>query len=193
MTELDKHGDVSLILEAVNSDEPGAESRLMEVVYEELKRLASSKIARESPNNSLNATGLVHEAYLRLLGTKSEAYWNSRGHFFGAAAEAMRRILIDRARSKNRQKRSGNANLVDIQNVSSIADERLNQFEDLVKLDGAIDRLKLEDPELAKLILLRFFSGFTTNQAADALDISIRTANRRYRYAKARLQQMMED
>lgn len=173
--------DVTRILEAISGGEPGAVDRLLPVVYDELRRLASAKLVQEKQGQTLQATALVHEAYLRLVGG-GDPRFETRGHFFTAAAEAMRRILIDRARSKGRQKRGGGARRLEL-NELDLASPPPN--EDLLALDEALSRLEAEDPVKAELVKLRFFAGLTDEQAAAALGISRATAARYWAFARA--------
>lgn len=165
--------------------------RLLEVVYEELRRLAEARLARERPDHTLQATALVHEAYLRLLGPDGESpRWDHQGHFFAAAAEAMRRVLIDRARAKGAGKRGGGARRLALDPAMLT----LDQLPDgLLDLDEALGRLAEEAPEKAKLVKLRFFAGLTLPQAAHALDISLSTADRHWAYARAWLYDALSD
>ncbi|MBS0263584.1 MAG: sigma-70 family RNA polymerase sigma factor [Planctomycetes bacterium] len=173
--------DVTRILDAIGSGEPGAVERLLPVVYDELRRLASVHLCQESPGQTLQATALVHEAYLRLVGA-GEPHFETRGHFFTAAAEAMRRILIDRARSKGRQKRGGGARRLEL-NELDLASPPPN--DDLLALDEALTRLEAEDRVKADLVKLRFFAGLSDAQAAAALGISRATAARYWAFARA--------
>jgi len=154
-------------------------------VYDELKRLAAARLAGERAEHSLDATALVHEAYLRLIGDQPAAqargHWNSRGHFFAAAAEAMRRILIEQTRRKRRQKHGGGLQRVELDDAVEVADAPL---QDLLELDEALNRLQSADPLAAKLVNLRYFAGLTMPQAAEALGITLRTAERNWTYAR---------
>jgi RNA polymerase sigma factor (TIGR02999 family) len=175
--------DVTLILSAVEQGEPQAAERLLALVYAELRRLAARKLAHEKPGQTLDATGLVHEAYLRLFGDLSEQqHWDSRNHFFTAAAEAMRRILIDNARRKKRRKHGGDRQRV------ALLDEDLavhDSSDELLVLDAAIAKLVLEDATSAQLLKLRVFTGLSIEQAAEVLGYSRATAYRHWSYAKA--------
>jgi RNA polymerase sigma factor (TIGR02999 family) len=174
--------EVTRILSAIEQGDPHAAEQLLPLVYEELRRLAAQKLAREKPGQTLQATALVHEAYLRLLGADREQGWDSRGHFFAAAAEAMRRILVDAARSKRSQKRGGGRVRQRLDEVSVVAPEPV---EDILGLDEALDKLAARDREAAELVKLRFFAGLTSQQAAQALGVSSRTADRIWAYARA--------
>jgi RNA polymerase sigma factor (TIGR02999 family) len=142
------------------------------------------------PGQTLNATALVHEAYLRLVGSGAEPHWNSRGHFFAAAAEAMRRLLVERARRKRRVRHGGGRARIDLENVD-VGAERC--ADDLLALDEALQRLTVEEPAAAEVVKLRYFAGLTAEQAAATLDISLRTANRHWAYAKAWLYRQMSE
>jgi RNA polymerase sigma factor (TIGR02999 family) len=170
------------MLSAIENGDTQAAGRLLPVVYEELRRLAESKLAGEQPGNTLQATALVHEAYLRLVGPGEEPRWDSRGHFFAAAAEAMRRILIDRARDRKRLKRGGHRTRrgLDLQTITG--DEA--PPDDLIDLDAALDRLAGFDAQAAALVKLRIFAGLTIPEAASALGISRRTAERDWTFAR---------
>jgi RNA polymerase sigma factor (TIGR02999 family) len=177
--------EVTRILSAIEHGDPHAAEALLPLVYDELRKLAAQKLAHEKPGQTLQATGLVHEAYLRLVGnpdSESETHWNSRGHFFAAAAEAMRRILINRARDKGRHKRGGQWRRVDLERVA-VADEALD--EDLLAIDEALEQLALKNPPCAELVKLRFFTGLTLDEAAAAMGIARRTAYRYWAFARA--------
>lgn len=169
-------------LSSIEKGNPQAAEQLLPLVYDELRKLAAQKLARESPGQTLQATALVHEAYLRLAGDKHPQLWNSRGHFFGAAAEAMRRILVERARHKRTLRAGGDhhrVELVDIALDSSGPDL------DLIALSEALDKLAKLDPRIAELVKLRFFAGLTIESAAEVLGISISTANNDWAYARS--------
>jgi RNA polymerase sigma factor (TIGR02999 family) len=169
--------------EVVESDDPQEAERLLPLVYDELRRLAVRRLAREAPGQTLQATALVHEAYLRLVGQDQLRRWDSRGHFFAAAAEAMRRVLINRARDKRRLKRGGgHQQQIDLDMAEIALDP---PGEDLLALDEALDKLGREDPACAELVKLRYFAGLTQPEAAAALGISRRTADRHWAYARA--------
>jgi RNA polymerase sigma factor (TIGR02999 family) len=174
--------DVTLILGRIEQGELQAAGQLLPLVYDELRRLATRKLAQEKPGQTLQATALVHEAYLRLVDTDTARVWNSRGHFFAAAAEAMRRILIERARSKGRQKWGGDWRRVDLDNLDLFTSVTPDQ---LLALDEAIDRLAGEDPTAASLVTLRYYAGLTLEQAGESLAISTATAYRHWSYARA--------
>src|SRR4051812_1307176 len=174
--------DVTRILAAIEQGEPQAAGQLLPLVYDELRKLAAHGLAREKPGQTLQATALVHEAYMRLVGDDRAGDWDSRGHFFAAAAEAMRRILVENARRKKRVKHGGGLERADVE----LADlpTRLAS-EDLIALDEALEELGRQDPTKARLVTLRYFGGMTVDQAADALRISRVTAHRYWTYARA--------
>ena len=172
--------DVTQILSAIEGGDTQAADQLFPPVYDALRKLAAAKLAHEAPGQTLQATALVHEAYLRLVESKAQR-WNSRGHFFAAAAEAMRRILVDRARKKQSLKHGGGRLPEPLDEANVMAPE---VSEDLVALDEALERLAAQDAEPAELVKLRFFAGLTAAQAAAALGISPRTADRAWTYAR---------
>ena len=182
--------DVTRILCAIEQGDPHAAEQLLPLVYDELRRLAALRMAREQPGQTLEATALVHEAYLRLVDRDSAQHWNSRGHFFAAAAEAMRRILINRARDKNRLKRGGGRRRLDLDRLA-VADAA--QDDELLALDEALDKLAAEDRASAELVKLRFYTGLTLDEAAQALGVSRRTADRYWAYARAWLYNELQD
>lgn len=174
--------DVTQILGAIEDGESGASEKLLPLVYDELRRLAAQRLNRDSPEQTIQPTALVHEAYLRLVGAEDGQHWNSRGHFFAAAAQAMRRILVENARRKRSLKRGGELNRADVELESLPADA---QNVDLVALDEALGKLAAKDARKARLVELRFFSGLTLEQAADALGVSQATAQRDWIFARA--------
>lgn len=182
--------DVTRILQKIEVGEPAAAELLLPLIYDELKQLAAQQLARERPGHTLQATALVHDAYLRLVDTDQQQNWNSRGHFFSAAAEAMRRILIESARRKRRVKHGGKLQRVNLDNVE-IAGEAAS--DNMLALDEAMKHLAEEDSIKAKLVELRFFAGLTVEEAADVLGISAITAKRYWRYARAWLHQAISD
>jgi RNA polymerase sigma factor (TIGR02999 family) len=173
--------DVTQILSAIEQGDARAADQLFPLVYDALRQLAAAKLAQEAPGQTLQATALVHEAYLKLVETQAQQ-WNSRGHFFAAAAEAMRRILVDRARKKQSLKHGGDRAREPLDEASVMAPE---VGEDIVALDEALGRLTARDAEAADLVKLRFFAGLTSAEAAAALGISPRTADRAWTYARA--------
>jgi RNA polymerase sigma factor (TIGR02999 family) len=174
--------DVTNVLSAIESGDTQAAARLLPMVYDELRRLAEAKLAGEKPGNTLQATALVHEAYLRLVGPGDTPRWDSRGHFFASAAEAMRRILIDRARDRKRLKRGGGQVRRDLDLAAIVGEE--TPPEDLIDLDAALDRLEGIDAQAATLVKLRLFAGLTVQEAASALGVSLRTAERDWTFAR---------
>ena len=174
--------EVTRILSAIEQGDPHAAEQLLPLVYDELRRLAAQKLAQESPGQTLQATALVHEAYLRLVDVKKVERWNSRGHFFAAAAEAMRRILVENARRKGRIKHGGHMERVEVE----LADLPTRMAsDDLIALDEALEKLKQDDPVKAQLVTLRYFGGMTIEQASEVLSISRVTAHRYWTYARA--------
>jgi len=174
--------EVTSILSAIEQGEPKAAEQLLPLVYDELRKLAAQKLAQEKPGQTLQATALVHEAYLRLVDTEKAQKWNSRGHFFAAAAEAMRRILVNRARDKERLKRGDGQDRVDLAEAELSCDV---QGLDVLALDEALEKLALEQPACAELVKLRFFAGLTQEESAQALGVTRRTADRYWAYARA--------
>ena len=175
--------DVTQILAAIEQGDPRAPQQLLPLVYDELRRLAAEKLAHEQPGQTLQATALVHEAYLRLVGGKQIQDWDGRRHFFAAAAEAMRRILIDRARHKQTKKAGGGHRRLDLDDIEPILEEE--NGDRLLTLDEAIRQLEAEDPRKAELVKLRFFAGLTVEQAAAALGVSTSTAEKDWAYARS--------
>ena len=175
-------GDVTRILADIARGDRHAAGKLLPLVYDELRKLAAARLARETPGQSLQATELVHEAYLRLVGSDPDQPFAGRGHFFAAAAEAMRRILVDRTRDRKRLKRGGGRRRVRIDLAALLVEP---PGEDLMDLDEALTALAREDPEAAELVKLRAFAGLTLAQAAEALGIGRRTADRDWAYARA--------
>jgi len=173
--------DVTHILSAIEQGDPSAAEQLLPLVYEELRKLAAQKLAQEKPGQTLQATALVHEAYLRLVDTEQAQHWNGRTHFFRAAAEAMRRILVDCARRKHSQKRGGAWRQVDLEGVAEVV---VDPSDDLVAVHETLELLAHHDPLKAELVKLRYFAGLSVEEAADLLGISRATADRYWRYAK---------
>jgi RNA polymerase sigma factor (TIGR02999 family) len=174
--------DLPQILSAIEQGDPQAAEQLLPLVYDELRKLAAQKLAQEKPGQTLQATALVHEAYLRIVGTDPKEPWNSRGHFFAAAAEAMRRILVESARRKERHKHGREHQRVDLESGCLVSEA---PSLDLLALDDALTKLAEAEPAKAKLVKLRFFAGLTMPQAAAALDISLATAERYWTFAKS--------
>jgi RNA polymerase sigma factor (TIGR02999 family) len=173
--------DVTQILAAVEAGDPQAAADLLPLVYEELRKFAAARMAAEAPGQTLQTTALVHEAYVRLVGGGSARDWNGRGHFFAAAAEAMRRILVEAARRKQADKHGGDRVRVDLPEGLTAA----GRSDDLVALDEALTRLEDHDPDAARLVKLRYFAGLSHQEAADALGISRGAADRRWALARA--------
>jgi RNA polymerase sigma factor (TIGR02999 family) len=182
--------DVTQVLSAIEQGDPRAAEQLLPLVYDELKKLAAQKLAQEKPGQTLQATALVHEAYLRLVGGGATAIvWNGRGHFFGAAAEAMRRILVENARRRSAVKHAGERVRVSLEGLD-LVDE--SPPEQLLALDEALTRLATEDPRKAELVKLRFFTGLSIEATAQALAISPATAKRWWTFARAWLLREVE-
>jgi RNA polymerase sigma factor (TIGR02999 family) len=174
--------DVTRLLDAAAAGDPHAAADLLPLVYEELRGLAAVQMAGEKPGHTLQATALVHDAYLRLVGPNVDRTWNGRGHFFGAAAEAMRRILVEAARRKKREKHGGAHRRVDLDDVTADVDGR---SEELLALDEALESLGRDDPAKAELVKLRYFAGLTLEEAAACQGVSLATAKRRWAVARA--------
>jgi len=173
--------DVTQILSAIEAGDPRAAAELLPLVYDELRKLASARLAEEKPGQTLQATALVHEAYLRLVGGSQPQDWSGRGHFFAAAAEAMRRILVEAARRKKTLKRGGERARVELDEVAASE----GRFDELLAVSDALTDLEREDPRKAALVKLRYFTGLTLEEAARALGMSRATADRHWGYAKA--------
>ena len=180
--------DVTQILFAIEQGSPRAAADLLPLVYAELRKLAAMKLAREKPGLTLEPTALVHEAFLRLVGGGPGKDWDSRGHFFAAAAEAMRRILVENARRKRREKHGGGRLRVELGDATAVG--RMSS-EDLLALDEAMTKLAADEPIKARLVQLRFFSGLSLEEASEILGVSAVTAKRYWRYAKAWLHREM--
>ena len=174
--------DVTQILSQIEDGDPSAASKLLPIVYDELRLLAAQRLSKEKPGQTLQATALVHEAYLRLVGTNQSDHWSDRGHFFGAAAEAMRRILVDNARRKNSIRHGGEMNRDDVE-LEQLP-TKLGSLE-IEALDEALNKLAVEHPEKAQLVELRYFCGLQVDQAAKIMEISRATAHRHWTFAKA--------
>jgi RNA polymerase sigma factor (TIGR02999 family) len=180
--------DVTQILNAIEQGDPHAAEQLLPLVYDKLRKLAAQRLVSEAPGHTLEPTALVHEAYLKLVGPDSRRPWNGRIHFFAAASEAMRRILIDHARGKRRARRGGKMKRVALQDLDVIAESRAD---DLLALDEALTQLEAADPRKAALVRLRYFAGLTLEQAAELLGISRATADRHWAFARAWLYDAM--
>ena len=177
----ERMSDITLMLEAISAGDRHASEQLLPLVYEELRRLAAARMAQEAAGHTLQPTALVHEAWLRLVGGQKQS-WQNRAHFFGAAAEAMRRILIERARRKSRLKRGSGEALLDIADLdvaAAMPDDKI------LLVDEALEQFKREDPEKARIVMLKFFAGLTNEQAADVLNVNERTIRRQWEFAKA--------
>jgi RNA polymerase sigma factor (TIGR02999 family) len=194
--------EVTRILSAIHHGDGQAPAQLLPLVYQELRKLAAERSQHEKPGDSMQATALVHEAYLRLVDRDEPQQFNGRGHFFAAAAEAMRRILVERARRRQRVRHGGGRQRLDLEQLDAaeltLADDvdGDNDFADaneLLALDEALARLAAHEPRAADVVKLRFFAGLTAEQAADSLGISLRTANRHWAYAKAWLYQQLSE
>lgn len=173
--------EVTRVLSAIEQGDPSAANRLLPLVYDELRKLAAARLADEKPGQTLQPTALVHEAYVRLVGGGQPQDWNGRGHFFGAAAEAMRRILVEQARRKRRRKHGGERRRVDFDEALGLAD---GASPDLLALDDVLTRFEKVDADAAGVVKLRYFAGLTMPEVAEALDISLRQAERNWTYAK---------
>jgi RNA polymerase sigma factor (TIGR02999 family) len=181
--------EVTRILSAIHQGDPQAAEQLLPLVYEELRKLAAHKLAHEKAGQTLEATALVHEAYLRLVDADKLQHWNGRGHFFAAAAEAMRRILVDQARRKQADKRGGGDRRIPL----AAADVGYNSTDDqLLDIDDALTRLAAEDPQAARLIQLRYFAGLSIEDAADLVGIARSTAYEHWSFAKVRLKTLLD-
>jgi RNA polymerase sigma factor (TIGR02999 family) len=180
--------DVTQILSRIEFGDPKAADLLLPLVYEKLRQLASLRLAQEKPGQTLQATALVHEAYLRLVDVDQVQLWNSRGHFYAAAAEAMRRLLVDKARRKNRVRHGGEHRRVDLDTELYVSD---TPHESLLALDEALEQFAAEEPEAAEVVKLRYFGGLTIEETAAAMNISVRTVNRHWTYSRAWLYQKL--
>ena len=174
--------NITRILSAIEHGDPHAGEQLLPLVYDELRKLAAARLAKEKPGQTLQATALVHEAYVRLVGADQDKSWDGRGHFFAAAAEAMRRILLNRARDKGREKRGGDRQRLDLDRVA-VADKASD--DEVVAVDEALQELARQNPPCAELVKLRFFTGLTMEEAAATLGIAPRTAHRYWVFARA--------
>jgi RNA polymerase sigma factor (TIGR02999 family) len=180
--------EVTRILSAIEQGDPHVAEQLLPLVYDELRKLAAQRLAQEKPGQTLQATALVHDAYLRLVGTDTVQHWNSRGHFFAAAAEAMRRILIEQARRRHAVKRGGQAGREELHESAIAVPE---PDEDVLALNDALEQLSNSDPLAANLVKLRFFAGLTMSEAAEALGLSVRSAHGIWAYARSWLHRKM--
>lgn len=180
--------EVTRILLQLESGDPHAADQLISLVYNELRQLAAQRLAKEKPGQTLQATALVHDAYLRLVDGKQDQHWNSRGHFFAAAAESMRRLMVERARHKGRIRHGGGRTRVDLERLDLAGEDDGRR---LLELDEALTELASEEAEVSEVVKLRYFAGLTIEQTAAALGISVRTANRHWAYARAWLYQRL--
>jgi len=189
----DRNNDATDILNQSESGDPKAPELILPLVYDELRKLAKQRLSNEQPGQTLQATALVHEAYLRLVGNNNVAVWDNRGHFFAAAAEAMRRILIDRARRKHSKKRGGGTHRIPLEPDISLGTDNDFSATDILSLNIALTELEKIDPERAQVVKIHFFAGLSLPETADALGISLATAKRRWTYARAWLFGKMQD
>jgi RNA polymerase sigma factor (TIGR02999 family) len=180
--------DVTQILNAIEQGDPHATAQLLPLVYDELRKLAAQKLTQEKPSQTLQATALVHEAYLRLVNVTKAQVWNSRGHFFAAAAEAMRRILVEQARRRSAAKRGGQAGREELHDSQLVAP---GLSENVLAVNDALDELAKIDPVAANLVKLRFFAGLNMAEAAEALEMSVRSAHEIWAYARSWLRRKM--
>lgn len=180
--------DVTVILAALEQGDSKAAEQLLPLVYDELRKLAAQRMGQENPGQTLQATALVHDAYLRLVDVARQSSWENRGHFFAAAAEAMRRILVEKARRKQTRKHGGDLLRVELDD-QGIADGE--SITDILSLDRALAELEKDRPDSAEVVKLRYFSGLSIEQTASCLDVSVRTVNRNWAYAKAFLYRSM--
>ena len=182
-------GHVTRLLRAVHQGDRRASEQLLPAVYDELRKLARARMAHVPPGNTLQPTALVHEAYIRLVG-KEDPGWDGRGHFFAAASQAMRQILVDQARRKSARRHGGDQQHVDIDNIDVAM---APPCDDILALDRALERLEAEEPRKAQLVLLRYFAGLNRDETAAAMGVSARTVDREWRYVVARLHQELSD
>jgi RNA polymerase sigma factor (TIGR02999 family) len=182
--------DVTGILSAIEQGDPSAAEQLLPLVYDELRKLAAAKLAQEMPGQTLQATALVHEAYIRLVDVEKAQHWNSRGHFFAAAAEAMRRILVERARQQLGPQRGGGRARLNLEEALDVVDPRANE---ILHVHSALEALASESPIKAELVKLRYFCGLSHQEAAESLGLSRATADRYWAYAKAFLFAALQD
>ncbi|APZ96920.1 ECF-type sigma factor [Fuerstiella marisgermanici] len=183
-------GDVTQILSRIEDGDPHAANQLLPLVYEELRKLASSRMSQEAVGQTLQPTALVHEAFMRLVGSESGQDWDNRGHFFAAAAEAMRRILIDNARRKNSAKRGGDQARHDLRDDDAVLHP--DNSDTLLALDEALTRFAEVEPDMARMVELRYFTGLTIEETAKVLGVSPRTTKRNWAYARAWLKRAMD-
>jgi len=182
--------EVTRVLSEIEQGDPSAAEQLLPLVYDELRKLAAQKMAQEAPGQTLQATALVHEAYLRLVDVEKAQHWESRRHFFSAAAEAMRRVLVENARRKGRQKRGGQLNRFELHEADLVVTAASDE---VLAVDNALAELANESPQKAELVKLRFFAGLTLEDAAEAMGISRTTASRYWAYARAWLYERIRE
>ena len=182
--------DVTQILSRIESGDPAASEQLLPLLYDELRKLAAQRLANEKPGQTLQATALVHEVYLRLVGGNQSQGWNGRGHFFGAAAEAMRQLLIERARHKKRIRHGGGRQRIDLDTQLCIS---ADGDDTLLAINDALEHLAASDPEIAQIVKLRYFAGLTLEETAAATNLSVRTVSRHWSYARAWLYQQLDE
>jgi RNA polymerase sigma factor (TIGR02999 family) len=180
--------DVTRILSAIEQGDPHAAEQLLPLLYDELRQLAAQRLAQEKPGQTLQATALVHEAYIRLVDVEKDQHWNSRGHFFAAAAEAMRRILVERARRKTRHKHGGGKQKLSLQGVKQ---SYVSTDEEVLAIHDVLDKLASEDPQTAQLVKLRYFAGLSVEEAAEAIGMPRSTAYVHWDYARASLRVLL--
>jgi RNA polymerase sigma factor (TIGR02999 family) len=181
--------DVTRILSAIEQGDPHAAEQLLPLVYDELRQLAAHKLAQEKPGQTLQATALVHEAYLRLVDVEKAQHWSSRRHFFAAAAEGMRRILVEQARRKHRHRHGGGRQRLPLEDVQPAYDDGAAE---LLAIHEALDKLAAEDPQAAQLVQLRYFGGLSVEQAAETMDLPRSTAYVHWAYARASLRVLLD-
>lgn len=183
--------DVTQILNRIEDGDSNAANQLLPLVYEELRKLAANRMSQEAAGRTLQPTALVHEAFVRLVGNEADHEWDNRGHFFAAAAEAMRRILIDNARKRNSVKRGGGNVRHELRDDNAVIDT--DDSDTLLALDDALNRLAKNEPEIARMVELRYFTGLTIEETAKVLGVSPRTTKRNWTYARAWLKRAMDD
>jgi RNA polymerase sigma factor (TIGR02999 family) len=190
MAIIDVMADVTQILSQIEQGDPSAAEQLLPLIYDELRKLAAAKLANEKPGQTLQATALVHDAYIRLVDVERAKHWDSRGHFFSAAAEAMRRILVERARQRLSKKRGGDRARLDLR-IADLASP--DKPDEIVAVDEALELLECEDSDAAQVVKLRFFAGLSLPEIALALGVSLRTTERNWTYARTWLRGTLAD
>lgn len=189
VTAIDSPKDITQVLQAASAGDRTAAAELLPMLYEELRALARARMAKLPPGNTLQPTALVHDAYLRLVG-KSDPQWEGRGHFFGAAAQAMRQILVEQARRKGRIRHGGDRQRLDVDDIDLPLEAPVD---DVLALDDALERLRESDPRKADIVMYRYFAGLTREETAAVMDLSVRTVDREWRYIVARLHAELSD